>query len=115
MARKTTLPQLVKYDVSQKILQTLADAEARALLFSVIKEKKSAAELAENLNIPLSSVYKKLATLEELALIEVSYTVVEYTRKRFKMYYSRIAKAEIDIRKPHLDPDSLRLIPNLGS
>ena len=60
MAR-TTLPQLKKYDVSQRIIEALADTESRALLFTAINEEKSAAELSEINRIPLSSVYKKLA------------------------------------------------------
>ena len=112
MVRRTTLPQLMKYDVSQRILEALADAEARAILFSTISEDRNAAELSEMHNIPLSSVYKKLALLENLALVEVSSTSMSYSRKRIKMYRSRISQAEIDIKKPYLDPGSLKLVPN---
>ena len=36
MARKLTLPQLKKYDVTQKVIEMLADAASRAILFSII-------------------------------------------------------------------------------
>ncbi|MFB5645540.1 MAG: ArsR family transcriptional regulator, partial [Nitrosopumilaceae archaeon] len=63
MARKHPLPQLKKYDVTQKVIEALADAESRAILFSTIKKGKTAADLSYQLQIPLSSVYKKLTDL----------------------------------------------------
>lgn len=109
MARQATLPQLKKYDPSQKIIEALADAESRALLFSAICEERTAAEFSDMLRIPLSSVYKKLRILEDLALMEVSRITMDASRKRLKMYRSRIAKAEININKPE---PQLSLTPN---
>lgn len=112
MARSISLLQLLKYDITQKILVALADAESRSLLLSTIKVEKSAAELSEELHIPLSSVYKKLSTLTDLALMEVTRIDVEPRgRKKFKLYKSRIAKAEIRIEGSN--PETiLELAPN---
>ena len=33
MRKKVTLPQLKKYDVTQKVIEMLADAESRSILF----------------------------------------------------------------------------------
>ena len=63
MSRKLTLPQLKKYDITQKVIEALADSESRAILFSIIRKGNTAAELSDKLKIPLSSVYKKLADL----------------------------------------------------
>lgn len=104
-----TLPQLKKYDVTQKVIEALADSESRAILFSIIKKGMTAAELSEKLKIPLSSVYKKLSDLEELTLIEVEKWLISDKGRKFKMYKSRISKADISIRKP--DP-VLNLMPN---
>jgi len=109
MPRRVTLPQLKKYDVNQKVIEALADAESRAILFSVIKKGKTAAELSEKLRIPLSSVYKKLAELEELTLIQVEKWLLSDKGRRYKVYRSRISKAEISIRKPE---PVLSLVPN---
>ena len=95
MVKKHTLPQLKKYDVNQKVIEALADAESRAILFSVIRKGKTAAELSEKLRIPLSSVYKKLSELEELTLIQVEKWLLSDKGRRFKVYRSRISKAEI--------------------
>ena len=100
MARKPTLSQLKKYDVNQKVLQALADVQSRAILFSVVRKGKTAAELAEEHKIPLSSVYKKISDLEDLSLIKIERWVLADNGKKFKLYKSRISKADISIRKP---------------
>ena len=109
MTRRLTLLQLKKYDVTQKVIEALADSESRAILFSIIKKGMTASELSEKLKIPLSSVYKKLSDLEELTLIEVEKWLISDKGRKFKMYKSRISKADISIRKP--DP-VLNLVPN---
>ncbi len=94
------MPQLKKYDITQKVIEALADMESRAILFSIIKRGKTATELSEKLKIPLSSVYKKLGDLEELTLIEIEKWMLSDKGRKFKIYRSRISKAEISIRKP---------------
>lgn len=100
MTRRPTLSQLKKYDVNQKVLEALADAQSRVILFSVIKEGKTAAELAEKHKIPLSSVYKKISDLQNLSLIKIEKVILSDNGKKFKVYKSRISKAEVSIRKP---------------
>ena len=100
MARKLTLPQLKKYDVTQKVIEMLADAESRAILFSIINKGKTAGELSKKHRIPLSSVYKKISDLEELTLIKVDSWELSDKGRRFKVYKSRIKNAEINIKKP---------------
>ena len=100
MRHKITLPQLKKYDITQKVIEALADAESRAIIFSITRKGKTASSLCESLKIPLSSVYKKLADLEDLTLIAVEKTILSDKGRRFKVYKSRINKAEILIKKP---------------
>ena len=100
MKHKITLPQLKKYDITQKVIEALADAESRTIIFSIIRKGKTANELSTTLKIPLSSVYKKLTDLQDLTLIEIEKTVLSERGKRFKIYKSRINKAEILIKKP---------------
>ena len=100
MKHKLTLPQLKKYDITQKVIEALADAESRAIIFSIIRKGKTANELSAALKIPLSSVYKKLTDLENLTLIEIEKTLLSDKGKRFEIYKSRINKAEILIKKP---------------
>ncbi len=109
MSKRLTLPQLKKYDVTQKVIETLADSESRAILFSIIRKGYTAAELSYKLKIPLSSVYKKLSDLEDLTLIKVEKWMISDKGRKYKIYRSRISKADISIRKPE---PTLILIPN---
>ena len=109
LPRKLSLPQLKKYDITQKVIEALADAESRTILFSIIKKGRTASELSEKYHIPLSSVYKKISDLEELTLIEVEKWLISDKGRKFKVYRSRISKADISIKKPE---PSLVLIPN---
>lgn len=109
MSRKFTLPQLKKYDVTQKVIEALADAESRTILFSLIKQGRTASEIADKYKIPLSTVYKKLADLEDLTLIHVERWLISDKGRKFKVYRSRISKADISIKKPE---PVLTLVPN---
>jgi predicted ArsR family transcriptional regulator len=109
LARRFTLPQLKKYDVTQKVIEALADAESRTILFSLIKQGRTAAEVSDKHKIPLSSVYKKLSDLENLTLIHVERWMISDKGRKFKVYRSRISKADISIKKPE---PTLVLAPN---
>jgi len=100
MRHKITLPQLKKYDITQKVIEALADAESRSIIFSITRKGKTASDLSLLLKIPLSSVYKKLSDLENLTLVHVEKTILTEKGRRFKVYKSRINKAEISIKKP---------------
>jgi len=100
LKHKITLPQLKKYDITQKVIESLADTESRTILFSTIRKGKTASNLSESLRIPLSSVYKKISDLENLTLIKVEKTILSEKGRRFKVYRSRIIRAEILIKKP---------------
>ena len=103
MHHKLTLPQLKKYDITQKVIEALADAESRAIIFTIIRKGKTAYDLSETLKIPLSSVYKKLTDLENLTLIQVEKFVATDSGRRLKIYRSRIKKADIMIKSK--DPE----------
>tara|TARA_B110001454_G_C12690807_1_gene422218 strand:+ start:737 stop:1072 length:336 start_codon:yes stop_codon:yes gene_type:complete len=111
MTKRLTLPLLKKYDITQKVIEMLADAESRAIIFSVIKKGKTVAEISSKYGIPLSSVYKKISELEELTLIKVDSLKISDKGRKFKVYKSRIKNAEINIKKTE---PTLVLIPNTG-
>jgi len=99
MQHKITAHNLKKYDINQKVITSLADAESRSIIFSIVKKGKTASAISTSLKIPLSSVYKKLSELENLTLIEVEKYHISDKGRRFKIYRSRINKAEILIKK----------------
>lgn len=85
--------------MNQRILVSLADSQSRAILFSLIKQNKSAEDLTRELKLPLSSVYKKITDLEQISLIEAVKETRSFSGKKIKLYKSRISKAEIVIKK----------------
>jgi len=109
LGRRITLPQLKKYDITQKVFEALADAESRTILFSIIKRGLTATEIAEKYKIPQSSVYKKLTELEELTLVKVDQWLISDKGRKYKVYKSRISKADITIKKPE---PALTLVSN---
>ena len=96
--------------ITQKVIEMLADTESRAILFSIIRRGKTAAELSQKYKIPLSSVYKKISDLEELTLLKVDSWKISDSGRKFKIYKSRIKNAEINIKKPEV---TLILTPNV--
>lgn len=101
--KKLTLSQIKKYDVEQKIVHELTNLESRHILFSIVKQAKTPAEISSINKIPLSTAYTKLANLEKLFLICVEKIELENGRK-VKYYKSRIKGVDILIseQKPKL-------------
>jgi len=109
LLQKPTIIQLSEFDVTQKIIESLSNVCTRSVLFSVKNESKDATQIADELKISLSTVYKTLSSLEDLALAEVDKYVISSEGKKIKMYRSRIGKVEITL--DDLEP-SLNLYSN---
>jgi predicted transcriptional regulator len=68
---KPNVLQLSQYNITQKIMDSLVNTCHRAVLFSIVDKAKYANEIADELNISLSAVYKTLNQLENLTLVQV--------------------------------------------
>jgi len=106
---KPNIIQLSEFDITQRIIESLSNVCTRAVLFSVKNESKDATQIADKLKISLSTVYKTLSILEDLALVEIEKFVISPEGKKIKLYRSRIGKVEITI--DDLEP-SLNLYSN---
>jgi predicted transcriptional regulator len=106
---KPNIIQLSEFDVTQKIIESLSNICTRAVLFSIKEESKDATQIAEELKISISTVYKTLSNLEDLALAEVDKFVISSEGKKIKQYRCRIGKVEITLE--NLEP-KLNLYPN---
>ena len=105
---KPNVLQLSEYNVTQKIMDSLVNACHRSVLFSIITVAKDAPQIAHELNISLSAVYKTLGKLEELTLVEIDkFSFIG--GKKIKLYRSRIGRAEIKLEN---DDATLHLFPN---
>jgi DNA-binding transcriptional ArsR family regulator len=106
---KSSIIQLSEFDITQKIIESLSNVCTRAVLFSIKPKSKDATQIADELKISISTVYKTLSTLEDLALVEVDQYIISSDGKKIKQYRSRIGKVEITL--DNLEP-TLNLYPN---
>ncbi|NIP62698.1 MAG: ArsR family transcriptional regulator [Nitrosopumilaceae archaeon] len=116
MARDVVFSQLKKYDINQKILAELADLVSRNVMLSIVKKPMSVLDIATKNNIPISSVYQKLKTLEELSLVFVEKEIVDLDGKKTRLYRSMIKEASIRIEdkdpKIDLEPNKIKSSKN---
>jgi len=103
-----SITKLKEFDVTQKIIVALSNACNRAILFSVKSQAKDVTRIAQELQLSPSTVYKSLASLEDLALVVVDQFVIN-GGKKIKQYKSRIGKVEITMED--MQP-VLNLYPN---
>ena len=94
---KPTILELDEYDINQRVIEALTTTCSHAILFSIVNKEKDAVQIAGQLRISLSSVYKTLANLEKLSLIEIQRFQINSDSKKIKMYRSKISKADISI------------------
>ena len=106
---KRNIIELSEFDITQKIIESLSNVYTRSVLFSIKNESKDVTQISTELKISLSTVYKTLSTLEDLALAEIEQYVISDEGKKIKLYRSRIGKVEITLE--NLEP-VLSLYPN---
>ena len=106
---KRSIIQLSEFDITQKIIEALSNVCTRSVLFSVKNESKDVTKIANELKISISTVYKTLSNLEDLALAEIERFIISPEGKKIKLYRSRIGKVEIILE--NLEP-ILMLYPN---
>ena len=96
---KPTLLELSEYDINQRLIEALTTTCSHAILFSIIDTEKDTVEISNELQLSLSTVYKTLANLEKLSLVEIQRFKITNDGKKIKMYRSRIKKANISINE----------------
>ena len=106
---KPTLLELNEYDINQRLIEALTTTCSHAILFSIIDTEKDTVEISNELQLSLSTVYKTLANLEKLSLVEIQRFKITNDGKKIKMYRSRIKKANISINENDLQ---VLLYPN---
>ena len=75
----------------------------------LFRSAKDAQTIADDQKMSISTVYKILSQLEELALIEVDRFEISEAGKKIKFYKSRIKRAEIIVDR---NIPTLNLQPN---
>ncbi|MDX1373781.1 MAG: ArsR family transcriptional regulator [Nitrososphaeraceae archaeon] len=95
---KPKIIQLNEYNITQKIIEALTNVCSRAVLFSIVNQPKDATQIAHELKLSVSTVYKTLSNLEELALIYVNNYKISDEGKKIKLYKSKIGQVVITIK-----------------
>ena len=96
---KPTLLELDEYDVNQRVIEALTTTCSHAVLFAIVKTEKDAIEISNELQLSLSTIYKTLANLEKLSLIQIQRFKITDDGKKIKMYRSKIKEASITINE----------------
>jgi len=82
----------------EEVLDTIGDEYARRLLAAISTEARSAKELAEECELSLPTVYRRIELLEEYDLV-TDRTVVADDGNQFKMYESNFESTVISLRE----------------
>ena len=80
----------------EEVLDTIGDEHARDVLAAISVEPKSAKELAEECDLSLPTVYRRLEMLDEYDLV-TDRTLVAEDGNHFKMYESNFESTVISL------------------
>jgi predicted transcriptional regulator len=76
----------------------MADPDSPRIIQDIRNEPKGAVKISSDLDIPVSSVYRKLATLREAGLIfPKSYEITKEGKKQ-ELYLSSVSEIKLDFR-----------------
>src|ERR1035437_4432960 len=70
----------------EKILAQLADSESFQIIACVLEEKKSAMTIAKELNLPSTTLYRKISELKECGLLMIDTFALRPDGKREALY-----------------------------
>jgi DNA-binding transcriptional ArsR family regulator len=94
----SNLPDIVDDDEKsiEEILDTIGDQHARRVLAAISREPRSAKELAEECDLSLPTVYRRIEMLEEYDLIE-DRTLIADDGNHYKEYESNFESTVISL------------------
>jgi hypothetical protein len=97
----------VEGDLRDRIIAQLADADSRRIIGSTLKQPKTAQGLGRELNLPTSTLYRKIADLKDCHLLMVDEIVVREDGKREPAYACTFKEISI---KPGEDQVELEIV-----
>ncbi len=80
----------------EEILDTIGDKHARTVLASISRESRSAKELAEECDLSLPTVYRRIEMLDEYNLVK-DRTLVADDGNHYKVYESNFESTVISL------------------
>jgi predicted transcriptional regulator len=85
----------------QEMLEFLSDNSTRVILSAMMEKSKTAAQIADETKIPLTTTYRKLHHLMENNMIRISGQISENGKKNF-LYKSKLKSFHITFTKNKL-------------
>jgi len=92
----------------QVILEILSDKYCKQILHYTLKKPKSAMEISDEKNIPISTVYRRLQTLYDAKLLAISGSINQDGKKYF-LYKSKVKSISLQC---DLEITTVELVPN---
>ena len=81
----------------EEILDTIGDEHARRVLAAISREPKSAKELAEECDLSLPTIYRRVEMLDEYDLV-TDHTLVAEDGNHYKVYESNFESTVISLQ-----------------
>jgi predicted transcriptional regulator len=94
----------------QIVLEVIADKYCKSILRNTLNKPKSAHQISQDAEIPISTVYRRLQTLFDAKLLAISGSINEDGKKYF-LYQSRMKSISV---KYDLDEAIVEIEPNLS-
>lgn len=93
---------------TQVILEILADKYCKQILHNTLEKPKSAMEISSEKKIPISTVYRKLQTLYDAKLLDISGSINQDGKKYF-LYKSKVKSISL---RCDLEETTIELVSN---
>ncbi|MFB6151740.1 MAG: ArsR/SmtB family transcription factor [Haloarculaceae archaeon] len=87
---------------SEAVLALLGDEYVREILAATSREQRSAKELAERCDVALSTVYRRLETMQEQGLV-VEQTQIEPDGSHHSVYVAAVDHLDVDVADGEID------------
>ncbi len=87
----------------ETILAALGDPLSRAILVGLADAPQPARELLRRVDVPQSTLYRRLAEMRAAGLIDVQRAVISEDGKRTELFRSRVEEVVVHLHGPTLD------------
>lgn len=84
-----------KLSEREAVLQALGDPLSRELLLLLSKSPAPAKDLLRSIEVPQSTLYRRLVELREQGLVDVQRSIITEDGKKMELYRSLLAEVEV--------------------
>ena len=84
------------------LAQELVDGTSHRIMISAIDVAKTAAQIASENSLPLSSTYKKIKRLQDIGMLSVERMELDGKGKKVVYYRSRIKSMELNLSRDQI-------------